>query len=1304
MSPPGSPKPTQGGSFQAFESANTPIQNTPSESTKDSNPFAPLQDLSDMTDSLRESTQTAAPAAPKKQTIAQIEASLKARREANRARDAATAAAQQAALEQEAPATGTPKRLRSPSPETSQKRTREAMDLDQPTTDAGKAVELTPIQKIRQLNLGDLNFPTNTAFKCSMCVDQQPIVGGRIAKGYSINFFIDEGQYGLPHIRLLFRANKPGMLNQDLASRVEDQEQFSICYYPGKLSTDSNEVMIAAFQGQNITPAEVPPGTKDKEVLDTINNDHERRKLIRLVFRINSHEQCGAVNLDTWMGGLGRSVAANMENLLTGRYTIAVWLIQTVGLIKALDSFHLALEARVPLLHQYYDSGLLAPVLDLENTPPIEKIGNGMYIIYPKKLDEQGREMRDASQRPVYDTNAPPASFRSLPFVTDWVNTEHFLIYNALSVIREHQYQHDQVVHFAYVDFKVFIKKMPGFKIGTEVIHVDRTQYSPKQREITSSFLVYFRTPSRDGVKETPPQEGTRVRIMFPENPKQKKSEEKRRIWNGMIIRRDIEDFKKTGCDFCVLASKPSNTSFQHAHDDLKYLPDGELQSVSLKITLSTKPASREIKAVKEFSTSSNPQMECLRDLLIRKADPNRKYPTVDITGGPNNNPDLKKIFHHRIQAIQGLNPQQRKALHGLSKIPMGIHIVEGPPGTAKTTMIARAVWPLVEVGHRICCFTTTNTAADHLTTEITNACPPEMKGRVVLRMNIAAVEDLMIKRSSEFDREMPVDEQLQQLPKEQQFDEPEDRDPLYAMGLEQINQAVMENDALFDELYDEFMEQNKAREEAFRLLREKANQGGSLNVPLATTLAYRIWELEMQDHIAATKEYDAEYQARTQGLDPMAVTDAVSDMRSVEERSQSGQFKKYREFYINQDGRIYGATKRMFKSLTKDMAMRVMKQVHILIMTANNAGSELAELGFEPTLLICEEGGQANIASFCVPLTVFSGWLACAIFGDKQQLQRDSFGSRFNEVSENGRLSILGLLGHKRFPSHKLDVQYLMDPDIARFPNLRFYQGTLINGPNTELSNPTKAILRRVSKEKLKIRASTFWMVDVQNGVSYREAGSSSLQNDENAYAIHQQVSMLLDEGIQAHQITILVYYRAQLKNLAKLLKRVTADGKIERMCSNITTVDSFHGSHSDVIILDMVAVGRDSWSGKSQVPVVEDVYEEGAVVENAEDPEIGKSRVFAKYTKYTQYAKNCHRLNLACTRAKMGFIVFCHTKSMLATSRITKAGNGTQYEKSDLAALARDAQDRRIVVGVTGNQESPRGSLQQRKRSPYG
>ena len=1288
MSPTGSPKPIPRGSLSRCESANSQNQMDSSESAKptaaaDRNPFAPSEDVSAMTDSLRESTQLAAPAVAKL-TVAQMEAKLEARLEAIRVRAAADAAqqTQQVASEVQAAVVSTPRRKRSPGLETSSKRRRDTNDLDQSATEEGEIVERTPIQKVRRPNPRAFAFPTNHTVKCAMSVDQQPIIGGiRSVKGYSINFFIDEGRYGLPHVRLVFKSNKPGMLEKDLASSTWDQEEFSISYYPGTESMHSSKPMIAQFAYRHLLASEAEvDDAMDMQMLQTAKSDAERQKLIGIIFKINNHEMHGSADSKIWLSGLGLAVRGNITCLFSGEYVISLWILRTAGLLKALDSFQLAFQARLPLLYQYYKPDLSAPVLDLDKTPPIEKIGDGMYAIHPKKVDEQGQEVWDAFNRPVFDTTEPPVDFHNLPFIKDWVNAEHFMIYNGLNVIRECHFQREKMVNFAFVEFKAFVKKIPGFRIGTKVLHADREQYNPTRREITSSFLVYFRTLSKEGVKETPPQEGTRVSIIFPPN--------RERLWRGIVIRREPEELKSTRCEFCVLASKPSNTLYQPAHDELMILPDRELQDARLEISLNQKPALRELEAVKSLCASDDPQLKTLRDLLINKADPDRQYPTVDITGGPNNDKKLKKLFGDRVNAMQGLNDQQKRALKALQNIPIGIHVVEGPPGTAKTAMITNTVWPCVEVGHRVCCFTSTITSADHLTNAVTSTCPPVLKDKLVIQLNIAAVEDLMIKRSSQLDHETPDDEQLQQPPKYQQFNEPEDNDLLCAMGVESITQAVIENDALLEQLFDELTEQNTAHEEAFRLLQEKANQSGKLNVPLATTLAYRIWEMEMQDHIAATKEYEAENRERTEGLNPMEIADAVSYIRSIDDRNRSSQFTKFREFYINQDGRIFGDSKRISKQLTKEMAIRVMDKVSILIVTANNAGSELAELGFKPTLLICGEGEQVNIANFCVPLTTFRGWQACLILGDIKQLQPPVFSSRLNEVSENGKISVLGLLDHKGFPSHKLEVQYRMDPDIALFPSQRFYEGKLKNGPNTLQPDQTKDILRRVSKNVLKIQASTFWIVDVQNGVSRHEAGGSSLQNYANANAIYEHVSMLLEQGIQASQITILVYYRAQSKILAQRLKRVTANGRTERMYSIITTVDSFHDSESDIIILDLVAVGKTSWIGKSQVLETDDVEEAGEEEANAEGLKPGESRVFAKYT---DYAKDCHRLNVACTRSKMGLIVFCHTQSMLAMSRVTRGRNGVHSEKSDLAALAINARDRRVVYKVHGFDSHP-------------
>ena len=86
------------------------------------------------------------------------------------------------------------------------------------------------------------------------------------------------------------------------------------------------------------------------------------------------------------------------------------------------------------------------------------------------------------------------------------------------------------------------------------------------------------------------------------------------------------------------------------------------------------------------------------------------------------------------------------KAQREASKLKAAADAAQQAQQAASVGVIANTVWPCVEVGHRVCCFTTTNTSADHLTSAITSMCPPESEDKLVVRLDIAAVEDLMIK------------------------------------------------------------------------------------------------------------------------------------------------------------------------------------------------------------------------------------------------------------------------------------------------------------------------------------------------------------------------------------------------------------------------------------------------------------------------------------------------------------------------------------------------------------------------------
>jgi len=96
------------------------------------------------------------------------------------------------------------------------------------------------------------------------------------------------------------------------------------------------------------------------------------------------------------------------------------------------------------------------------------------------------------------------------------------------------------------------------------------------------------------------------------------------------------------------------------------------------------------------------------------------------------------------------------------------------------------------------------------------------------------------------------------------------------------------------------------------------------------------------------------------------------AEMRTVDDRNESHPYSQYRDFYINQNGKVHGRVRRGYQALVAQMARRVLSTVDVLIICANNAGSDFAQLGFEPTLLHSDGGGQNTIANLVVLLTAY--------------------------------------------------------------------------------------------------------------------------------------------------------------------------------------------------------------------------------------------------------------------------------------------------------------------------------------------
>ena len=655
-----------------------------------------------------------------------------------------------------------------------------------------------------------------------------------------------------------------------------------------------------------------------------------------------------------------------------------------------------------------------------------------------------------------------------------------------------------------------------------------------------------------------------------------------------------------------------------------------------------TEIARRRLQAIDDFSESKKKELVWLRNTIVHRQELNRQHHYVDITGGPQKSDLCKGIFNSEIDELaKTQHNNHTNSMRGYANIADGFHILSGPSGTGKTESGARSIWPTVRAGHKSCVTTITDVAANKLTTRIFRARSEDLKSRKVLK-----IEDTK--------------------------DDAED-DPFAHIGGTRLNLVyrlykILVNSAEKQAGEDQSQQlpvpsrkEHDARKEAFIDLQKRSTFDRKEGVPLACTLAYQVWELIMEDSFETHENYSrdlVELRGQIQGTE---VTQSIKALEAEkqERRKRSKRFQELHDEYNKQGGKVPRRSKDELRRLTKELVERVIDNVWVLVTTADNAGGEFAHLGFDPTLLWCDDAGQWNLHNFFIPLTVFKNWQAVIIMGDKYQ-EPATHSEGFNEVLQNAKLSVIAHLLYQGHPHFDLVEQYRMDANISAFPNDFWYDRSLQNGLNTKEEDDTKDIMRAMSKRlgiaKKSKNGSVYWLESVVHGVCRHEEGGSSLQNCANADAICDRVKHLIHEGVRPEQITILVYYKSQIQVIEAKLNH--PDGKKIRV--KVVTADSFVGNDQDIIVADFVTV-------KSYIA------DAGG---NRDEPD-----TTGVFNKVTPYMKDEHRLRMLLTSANKGLIVICHLPTLLSTTKLSKA----KEETSALAALAKDAIKRDVVFTQT-------------------
>jgi len=251
--------------------------------------------------------------------------------------------------------------------------------------------------------------------------------------------------------------------------------------------------------------------------------------------------------------------------------------------------------------------------------------------------------------------------------------------------------------------------------------------------------------------------------------------------------------------------------------------------------------------------------------------------------------------------------------------------------------------------------------------------------------------------------------------------------------------------------------------------------------------------------------------------------------------------------------------------SLYQELETHLLNSTHIVLTTLGSAGSRAIELANKFEVIIIDEAAQSSEMSTLTALQLGSSH--AILVGDPQQLPATVF-SMSGRSSKYDR-SLFARLEQCKHPVVMLNVQYRMHPMISEFPRHIFYEGALLDAPNTLRSNFGSDL--KVYKSFPHFKPLT--ILDLN---SKEERDGTSLSNmNEAKLTVHLYLSLerSTQGSISKDRVAIITPYTQQTLLLHKLFEEALGSSYSTRV--EISTVDAFQGRESGVVIYSCVRAG---------------------------------------------------------------------------------------------------------------------------------
>lgn len=924
-----------------------------------------------------------------------------------------------------------------------------------------------------------------------------------------------------------------------------------------------------------------------------------------------------------------------------------------------LHPFQHCVDQRRGMFHQYRENGIGQWLLTSgPKVQTVQEVGGGMYV-------------------------NPMGGFLQLPTKLNYRNVDEFMVYCSLTPLREEQYHIGRDVLLRQHPLEVLMVR-PRLNLWKDP-KAATSQFSQEHKDLGTFVLAYVRLPSR-GNSDLMPDTNSSISLEWDNPGVLTRKHQKGGIkWTGVVVPREAREFQESQTDFCVCLRMPHFATMNAATRPVnrKSLPKAWLE-VSHNFNLIW----REMEAAKKLWISDRPEhVAFLKHLALDDETAKTIETIVDLSEGIQDEDEMddpesaKKDFeafaNHIKENLE--NDAQSKVIDALKGVVNGYMGVAGPSGTGKTTLINNVVWLLVYVGHKLAVCTPSNTAADHNGKSICESQPRLCPDKKTLRLEVSAIERM---RS---DIGNPEEEWSTRPSPSSMSDTAVEQDP----RLEAAYSLLMSEHFEDAEKREEFEEFQSGFEQFDSNVKDvKRTRMRQAHVPNQITLGYHIRALFDRDLAAAEKSYDEKLKATH--------STKHKDLLTVNKRNKSHSYMEWYNYWLRMGGKLDDTASEHWSSARQEMERRVMAEIDILIITLKNAGSVFADLGFNPSVILVDEAGQATHASLFVPMVTFKNYKAILLFGDPQQLEPIVMAKAVSEVVYSSRVSALKLMYRKGRNTIVLTEQYRMAPAILSFPARHFYGGILTCNAKAREDNPWRQAVRKVSLEFYGIKGesnpkdgSELFMIDVVRSSARIEPNGTSLVNHGNADAVNLAVQRLLAVNIPPEDIIILTLYKAQMKLITSKIGRAE-DGRT--VYKDISTIDAFQGRESRVIVLDLV-VARD-YDDYRSTPMFQthgtDTAEDGEEDEELVDVKI---RTGQKYDTISAFARDPHRICVALTRARDGSIIVGQQSLLLHSTNTDK-----DIRWNTLNTMVRDLRKRKLIHSDTTTLDSHPDAIKER------